>query len=422
MKLKLYKYMALILHPFLVLYLFYRLYKGKEDPNRIGERLGKIKIERPKNKIIWLHAASVGEVLSVIPLLKMIEEHYLQYRILLTTGTVSSSKIIVGKVSEQIIHQFVPIDSPAAVKRFLEFWKPEIALWVESEFWPNLLQEAAKNMPIICVNGRISDYSYNKWSRYSDSINQLMKCFSLVLAQSRQDAERFIKLGAGNVYMAGNIKYSIPDWSVDENKLAKLKDETSNRLIFMAASTHSDEEAQIAYVHSKLKEKYSDILTIISPRHINRKKDIVESIKAINNKLNISIRSLDQEITKDTDIYIADTMGEYGILYRLTTAVFIGGSLVPHGGQNLLEPARLGNLIILGPYMHNFREITEDFLAAKAAVQVNNKEDLYDKLSILLDNKKEIENYTKNAKQLVSKSNNNINIVFEKIDSFLSLI
>jgi 3-deoxy-D-manno-octulosonic-acid transferase len=374
MILTLYRLLTRLAGPIIAIYLLKRKRAGKEDSARFKERFGYASLQRPNGQLVWIHAASVGEALSVIPLINKLAGLNNDINFLLTTGTTSSAKMVENRLAKNAFHQYVPIDTIGAVNRFLAHWQPNLALWVESEFWPNLVTKGAKSCPVILINARISDSSYVKWQRYSSLGKQILGCFSLCLAQSKQDADRLVVLGAANVKYEGNIKYDSPPLPFDLLAMDNMVKMIGKRTIWMAASTHPWEEKIIAQIHKNLKNQHPDLLTIIAPRHPKRAEEILNDIAPLG--LNIAMRSKDEAITKDTDIYLADTLGELGLFYRLSPVVFIGGSLVPRGGQNPLEAARLDCSIIFGPYMYNFTEIKAEFLDKNAAIVISDNESL----------------------------------------------
>jgi 3-deoxy-D-manno-octulosonic-acid transferase len=381
---KLYKFITLLASPFINLYLLKRKMIGKEDPARFNERLGRPGRARPEGNIVWIHAASVGESLSVIPLINRLAEQFPDIKILLTTGTTTSAKLVETRLPANAFHQYIPVDSILAVKRFLKNWQPGLALWVESEFWPNLLTETAKQCPVLLINARISDRSFATWKKYRSISTQLLNNFSLLLPQSKQDAIRLKELGGSHIKLIGNLKYDAPTLPADAEKLNALTTAIQNRPVWVAASTHPNEEEVLAEAHKIVKAAYPDLLTIIVPRHAHRGKDLSSQLEALQCK--VALRSAEQPITSDTDIYIADTMGELGIFYRLANIVFIGGSIIKHGGQNPLEAARLGAAIITGPHMENFRDIMTEFEENKACIRIQDTASLASTIQELLQN------------------------------------
>jgi len=420
MLLKIYKFLTFIGSPLIDLYLLKRKKTGKEDARRFPERLGYAAFPRPKGTLVWVHAASVGEALSVLPIIKKLSARHEEVNFLLTTGTTTSAKLIESRLPDKAFHQYVPVDMPLAVRRFLKHWKPDLALWVESELWPNLVTQTGKKCPMILVNGRISDNSYRKWQRYRSLGQQILSRFTLTLPQSNIDAERFEDLGARNVKYLGNIKFDAPALPSDSQKMGELISQVGERPVWLAASTHEGEEKMIANIHKELKEENPELLTIIAPRHPKRVSDIIKDIKEF--ELNVAIRSKEENIEEETDIYIADTLGELGVFYRLVPIVFIGGSLVDKGGQNPLEAARLDCTIIYGPYMDNFKEIKSEIEDAHAAVCVNNKNNLQETVLELIKDHERQENLAKAAHKLVDDKSGVLDSFVEEIIPYLDKV
>ncbi|MDA0782270.1 MAG: 3-deoxy-D-manno-octulosonic acid transferase [Rickettsiales bacterium] len=420
MLLKLYKFLTFIGSPLIDLYLFKRKKTGKEDSKRFPERLGYPAFPRPEGTLVWVHAASVGEALSVLPIIKKLSDSNEDTNFLLTTGTTTSAKLIESRLPDKAFHQFVPVDMPLAVRRFLKHWKPDLALWVESELWPNLVTQTGKKCKMILVNGRISDNSYRKWLRYKSLGQQILRCFTLTLPQSKLDAERFEALGAGNVKYFGNIKFDAPALPSDSQKMGELVSQVGERPVWLASSTHENEEVIIANIHKELKEENPNLLTIIAPRHPKRMAEIVKDIKETG--LNIAVRSKEEPIEEETDIYIADTLGELGIFYRLVSIVFIGGSLVDKGGQNPLEAARLDCTIIYGPYMDNFKEIKHELEEAEAVICVNNKSDLKNTIEELIKDHERQDELAKSARKLVDEKAGVLDSYVKEINTYLEQI
>ncbi|MBL6946108.1 MAG: 3-deoxy-D-manno-octulosonic acid transferase [Rhodospirillales bacterium] len=384
MILPLYKIATTLGAPFIRLYLSGRMRRGKEDRSRFGERLGRAGAKRPDGPLVWIHGASVGESISALPLIERLQNETPSLRVLLTTGTVTSANLMAKRLPEGAVHQFVPVDRLPYVRAFLNHWRPDLVLWAESEFWPNLVVETSRRgTPMVLINGRISDRSFGRWQRYSGTIRALLGCFALCLGQSEIDAERLRRLGAPNSKYLGNLKYAAPPLPADEGKLDAVKRRSVGRRIWVAASTHAGEEEICGRIHGQLKTDIGGLLSIIVPRHPNRGQEIAQNLRTTG--LQVALRSAGEEIAPDTDIYVADTIGELGIFYRLAEITFIGKSLVPMGGQNPLEAACLGRAIVFGPNMTNFREISRSLVEAGAADQVPDEAKLAVTLRKLFD-------------------------------------
>lgn len=401
MQFLIYRFLTYLIIPFIYPYLLYRKSKGKEDPGRMKERFGYSSQTRQTGPLIWFHAASVGESVSVLTLLNAIMREYPSVNILVTTGTVSSAKVLAGRLPSKVIHQYVPIDIVSAVTRFLNYWQPDVALWVESELWPNLLVETHRTgCKMIQINARISENSYRKWKKYNQLGRMMMNCFSLSLAQSEADKDRLTDIGAKNAKFPGNLKYDAPALPADPEKLGKMAQQVSGRPMWVAASTHAGEEQMIINTHVALVQKFKNLLTIIIPRHPARGSEVAGLIPP---QIQYSMRSNKDDVKPETAIYIADTIGELGIFYRISGIVFIGGSLVEHGGQNPLEPARLECAIITGPHIWNFEKIYNEMEQENAVVKIKDEKELTAEIDELLSDDINRLNYTKCAQAFVDK-------------------
>jgi 3-deoxy-D-manno-octulosonic-acid transferase len=358
-----------------------RLKQGKEDPDRIGERRGMSRDLRPHGPLVWIHGASVGEVLAAAALIERLRA--LNLRILLTSGTVTSAAIVAKRFPPDIIHQYVPYDSPRYVERFLDHWRPSLALFIESDLWPNLiLSSAARRLPMVLINGRMSPRSFPRWRRMAGTISALLGRFEVCLAQSGVDAERFAALGSRNVVMTGNLKLDVPAPPADPAKLERLMSVTRGRPVIAAASTHPGEEEIWLETHRRLAGFFPSLMSVIVPRHPARGEAIARAVAA--SGLKVGLRSREEWPTAATDIYVADTMGELGLFYRLAPIVFMGGSLVEHGGQNPIEAVKLGASIVHGPHVFNFTDVYEALDRAGGARSAGTQEALVKQLGQLL--------------------------------------
>ena len=358
-----------------------RLKLGKEDPERVGERRGVSADVRPAGPLVWIHGASVGEVLAAAALIEKLRA--LNLRILLTSGTVTSAAIVAKRFPADVIHQYVPYDSPRYVTRFLDHWRPSLALFIESDLWPNLiLSSAARRLPMVLINGRMSHRSFPRWRRVSGTISALLGRFDVCLAQSELDGERFAALGSRNVTVTGNLKLDVPAPPADTGKLERLMSMTRGRPVVVAASTHPGEEEILVETHKTLAGFFPGLLTVIVPRHVDRGTAISGMITA--SGLQPALRSREELPTAATDIYVGDTMGEMGLFYRLASIVFMGGSLVEHGGQNPIEAVKLGASVVHGPHVFNFTDVYEALDAAGGARRADTQEALVKHLGQLL--------------------------------------
>ena len=384
MFIRIYNFMIRILYPLVIKrYINKRKQNGKEDIKRFNERIGKPKMKRPEGKLIWFHGASVGESLSMLPLITRLLELYPNLHIMVTTGTVTSAELMNKRLPERAFHQYIPIDNPTFAARFLRHWKPDLALWFESELWPAMLSNIkARNIPLLLVNGRISNKSFKRWQQFDFICKELLDCFTFCLGQSEEDAYRLRVLGAKEAICLGNLKYAGFQPPVDPAKREEIAAQIGNRPLWNVSSTHNDEELKIGKFLKRVQDKVPGLLTIIAPRHPNRGPEIQEALNEIG--LKTALRSKGEKITDTTDVYIADTIGEVGIWYDLAPLVFIGGSLIPHGGQNFMEPSRMRDAVIVGPHMFNFTDAMNRAKKADAVIQVNDVNELEENVTQLL--------------------------------------
>jgi 3-deoxy-D-manno-octulosonic-acid transferase len=353
--------------PLAPLLLARRLKRGKEHRRRLAERRGIARLARPPGALVWVHGASVGELAAVLPLIERIAARGLG--VLVTTGTVTSGGFAEQRLPPGVIHQFVPLDLPRFVRRFLGHWRPDLALFVESDLWPNMIVEASRaGVPLIVVNGRLSENSFRRWRLLPAMMVNLLARFDLCLARNATDAARFAELGAARVVAAGELKFDVPDLPADPANLTDLQDRIGDRPVIAAASTHAGEEGAMIEAHRRLRDHFPGLLTLIAPRHPERGPGVAELAVAAG--LKAALRSRGERLDGETDIYVADTMGELGLIYRLAPMVFIGGSLVRHGGQNPIEAAKLGAAILHGPHVSNHAEVYDALDAAHGAEEV----------------------------------------------------
>jgi len=342
---------VIIISPLIILF---RIVKGKEDIKRVGEKFC-IYSQKKNKKKIWIHAASVGELMSVVPIIRKLEKNKKIKNILLSTSTTSSAKIFKKLRLKKTSHIYFPLDNKYIVKKFIRYWQPELAIFIDSEIWPNMFCNLkSNNIPIILMNARITERSFNRWQIFSKFANQVFEKISLALPQNIETLKYLKLLKVKNIRVAGNLKYYDQKSNYDE-KAKLLKNKFKDFKLWCAASTHSDEEVLIGKLHKKLKRSEKKLITIIIPRHINRTNEIINDLNNLD--LNCITHSSNQKLRKNTDIYLVDSYGESSKFYSLTNVCFVGGSIIKHGGQNPLEPARLGNYIISGPNVKNFKEI-----------------------------------------------------------------
>jgi 3-deoxy-D-manno-octulosonic-acid transferase len=373
--LKIYRMATRLAAPIAPLILAWRTRRGKEEPDRHPERYGLASAPRPSGFLIWFHAASVGEVNAALPVIDAIATTRPELRILLTTATVTSARLARVRLPKGAMHQYVPLDRQGYIKRFLQHWRPDVAVLVESEIWPNLVLETkALGIPLMLINGRMSTTSFKAWRRRPGLSRPIFSAFDLVLAQNDALAERFAQLGAPQARDAGNLKADAPPPPVDEAGKAELAAAFGARPMWLAASTHPGEDGVIGAAHGLIKKALPNLLTIVVPRHPERGAAIGEQLRA--EGLSVTRRSSGGLPDAGTDIYIADTIGELGLFYALAPVAFIGGSLVRHGGQNPVEAIKLGTAVLTGPNVQNFRDSYTELLKAGGAKEVQCPESL----------------------------------------------
>ena len=367
--------------PLASLWLKRRLRRGKETEERLGERYGLSPIERPEGPLVWVHGASVGELSAVFPLIEKLREQ--QVRVLVTSGTVTSAEVAKKRLPEDVLHQFIPLDAPRFVYRFLSHWKPDLGIFVESDLWPNLIIASAKaRIPLLLVNGRMSEDSFKAWRSLKRTAAAILGKFDVCLAQSALDAERYSELGIPVVRVTGNLKLDVPAPPADSAKLKAMQDVIGERQVFVAASTHPGEEAAIIEAHRRIRKVRPRLLTIIVPRHPERGMEVLQQAVATGARGMLRSRNVTPDLR--TDIYVADTIGELGLFYRLAHVVFMGGSIVEHGGQNPIEAAKLARPILHGPNVWNFADIYAALDAARGAEEVENLGHMAQRVSDLL--------------------------------------
>lgn len=340
--------------PLMPIALSWRARRGKEDRARLGERFGRASKPRPAGRVVWVHAASVGETNAIMPLVERMTRS--GFSVVFTSVTLTSADVAAQRLPSGACHQFAPLDAPPLIGRFLDHWRPDLALFVESELWPTtIVRLAATGIPQILVNARLSERSFRGWRRLGGVAHAILGRIPLCLAQSAQDAERYAALGVPRVEVIGNLKFDAPAPEADARILEEFRRMVGGRPIWVAASTHAGEEAIVAEAHRILQGRFDSLLTIIVPRHPERGDEIRAELAA--KGLRTVQRSRSENFDDTTQVYIADTLGELGLFYRVAPIAFLGGSLIPHGGQNPIEPVRLGAAVLHGPNVHNFSDI-----------------------------------------------------------------
>ena len=392
--------------------------RGKEDRERFGERTGITSHARPDGSLVWIHAASVGEAQSVLALIDRLLARLPGLVVLVTTGTVTSAAMMAKRLPAGAIHQYVPVDRAPWVRRFLDHWRPDAVLWVESELWPNLVTEIGRRkIPMALVNGRMSARSYKGWARVPGMASRLLSAFDLVLAQDETTGQRFGGLGAQHVQVTGSLKYAADPLPADPEAASVLVDQIDGRPFWLAASTHEGEEEEIVAAHRMAEQIDPSLLTIIVPRHPARAAVLVRDLRR--GGLRVAQRSKGEPIDPKTQIYLADTMGELGLFYRLTDIAFVGGSLVPKGCQNLLEPAQLDCVVLHGPDTTNFQIIAADLHRAEACVEVSDHRELARQVILLMADDGRREGLISAAKQVATDNVSVIDTVLQALEPVL---
>jgi len=356
----------------------YRLKNGKEDADRLSERFGMPSLDRPDGPLLWVHVASVGEAQSMLYIINLFLKQNLSASVLVTSITKTSAALLEKRLPQRAFHQYLPVDRPKWVKRFLKYWNPSLILWAESELWPTIISEIGKShLPMALINGRMSNKSYKNWSRAKGMIENILSSFTVIMTQTDKDKNYFLSLGARSVVTTGNIKFAANPLPVDPQDLDVLKLAILGRPLWVYASTHAGEEELAAETHISLLEKFPDLLTIIIPRHPERRNQICSALQSY--QLSVTLRS-EQKILPDsqTDIYLVDSLGELGLFYTLSPLSVIGRSFSKDGGggHNPLEAAQLGSAVFHGPHIQNLQDIYLPMDAQKAAYCIDSPEKL----------------------------------------------
>tara|TARA_B100001540_G_scaffold316152_1_gene345263 strand:- start:106 stop:1353 length:1248 start_codon:yes stop_codon:yes gene_type:complete len=367
--------------------IIYRILKKKEDPKRFLEKVGKFSKKNKSNNLIWFHGSSVGEILSIIPLIEKLEKRKNIKKILITTNTVSSAKIIKKLKLKKTFHQFFPLDTDFLVEKFLNHWKPKVVFFVESEIWPNMiLKIKERKIPLILVNARITKKSFQNWKGFHYFSKTIFNKFDLCLGQNRKTCDYLKILGAKNIKKIGNLKFSESIYELKDKLKFKIRKKfQKKKIIFIAVSTHKGEELFCGKVHANLKKKYKNIISVIIPRHVHRAEEIKKELNS--DKLNVHLHTSNKPINSKTDVYLVNTFGETKTFLKLSKTAFMGKSIYAKGGQNPLEAARLGNRIIHGPHIENFTEVYDFLKKQRISTKIKSYKDL-ENLVIKFDNKK----------------------------------
>jgi len=419
--LTLYKILIFLITPVLYGLLFMRKIKGKEDPKRINERRGFSSLPCPNGHLIWIHAASVGEAQSALILIDRIHKSNANIYFLVTTGTVTSATLMANRLPSiskaRAFHQYVPLDHPIWVNRFLDHWQPDLSLWMESELWPTMLDSLRRRqIPALLINARLSDVSFTRWKLVKGFIKKILSAFNIIITQTPKDAERYKSLTTQQVAATDNIKYSATPLPYDENDLSALNTAIKKRPFWVYASTHDGEEKLACDIHENLKAQFPDLLTIVVPRHPERR----ESLKNIHP--HATFRGNNKQLPDaNTEIYIADTLGELGLFYSLCDIAMIGRSFSHDGGggHNPIEAAQLNCAIMTGPHVQFQKEIFKALHDADAVLQVQDKEEFQEQLAHLLSDQNARKQYQENAKTFSDLKNKAVDDVMEQINLFI---
>ena len=384
--------------------IFFRILKRKENPRRFLEKFSLQKKKRGQGKLIWFHCSSVGEFLSVIPILEKLEKEKDIKNILLSTSTLSSSKIFNKFKFKKTIHQFYPIDNPLIINKFLDHWKPSSVFFVESEIWPEMLRILKlRKIKIFLLNARISKKSFAKWKNLKKIGIKIFNMFDYIFPQNKQTFNYLKYFNVKNIKILGNLKFSETEKLESYKSLSKI---FKKRKIICAASTHNNEEEIISDIHLSLSKNIKNLLTIIIPRHIERSKTILQNLKE--KKINYICHSENKKLRKDIEVYLVDTYGDSKAFYSISKVVFLGGSFVPRGGQNPLEPVRYGCNIVHGKHIYNFTEIYDMLNKNKLSFKAENfselKKIIYNLLIKKQNNKKKVNKFKKIGKNILAKN------------------
>ena len=406
-----------VISPVLPLWLKHRAKAGKEDLSRQSERFGIASLQRPAGQLFWMHGASVGEVTMLLPLIDKVLEEYPQAHVLVTSGTTTSAELMAKRLPAGAFHQYVPLDTPKAATAFLEHWKPDMALWAESEIWPNLLiQTKSRNIPMALINARMSKKSVQGWFKRRKSAQSLFGCFDVILAGDEASANGLSWILGKNIESAGSLKEAAPILPVNTAELEKLKAQIGNRPVWCAASTHKGEEELILAAHNKVQTKHPHALLILALRHPERKDQVCQ----LNGAELMKIRSADDIIEQDTNIYLFDTIGEMGLAYSLSDVTFVCGSLVEGlMGHNPLEPARFGNAVLTGAHISSFADSYMSMIAFDAAQRILSPKMVGDAVSELFSNPDKLARQQRLAFDYAQSRNAVLDYVWDKLTPVL---
>ena len=406
-----------VIAPALPLWLKRRALKGKEDPARQSERFGTASIARPAGQLFWMHGASVGEVTMLLPLIDKVLAEYPTANILVTSGTTTSAELMAKRLPARACHQYIPLDTPKAVTAFLEHWKPDMALWAESEIWPNLLlQTKARNIPMALINARMSEKSVQGWFKRRKSAQSLFGCFDLILAGDEATANGLSWLLGREIESAGSLKETAPALPVNEAELARLEAQIGSRSVWCAASTHKGEEEIILAAHKEIRAAHPKALLILALRHPERRKEVAPLLS----KIRHAHRSDDEAVTPATSVMVWDTIGEMGLAYSLSDVTFVCGSLVEGlMGHNPLEPARFSNAVLTGAHISSFADSYMSMIAFDAAQRILSPTMVGDAVSGLFSNSESLMRQQQLAFDYAESRNAVLDYVWDKLTPVL---
>jgi 3-deoxy-D-manno-octulosonic-acid transferase len=403
--------------PLVPLFLRTRIWRGKEHPARVQERVGIPSRPRPPGPIAWMHGASIGECLSLLPC--MDEFIARGFHIVVTSGSLGSARLLADRLPEGSFHQFLPLDISQYALRFLDYWHPEIALIAESEIWPNILHAIKqRRIPLVSINARLSEKSFSRWCKARKAAAGAFGMIDLCLAQTNEDAARFAELGASDVRVVGNLKFDAKPPPADPTELSSLMSRIGARPVWAAVSTHAGEGEIVADAHLALRAQFPTLLTIIVPRHPARGDAIAQMLAR--KALRVARHSQHAVLGNDTEIYLADTLGETGLIYRASMLAFIGRSLTAKGGQNPIEAAKLNCAILHGPHVGNFREVYATLDAGEGALCVTDQKTLSDAVGYLLSDAHALRRMARNAAHIAEQQSGATARVMQAIEPYLA--
>ena len=414
MGIKIYNILLYLFFPVILFFFFLRVLIGKEDKSRFLEKLCFISRARPKGKLVWIHACSVGEVRSSYNIIKSFMKD--GYKILVTTNTYLSSLDVENKFSKSVVHQYLPLDINFFIKKFLKYWKPEKVILIESEIWPNIIYLVNKlKIPLFLLQARFSNNSIKKWALCGNFLKNVLEKFSLIIPQSLSDKKKIAKYVPEKISIVANLKFSSDTLKFSDKEKNNLQKYLKNKIIVSAVSTHKGEEQiiinQIRHLISK-----KNILIIVQPRHPNRNKKIISFLK----KQNLTFKQRSKKETPDfnTKVFLFDTFGETGLLMEISNIIILGGTLTSIGGHNPIEAAQLGKCIVVGPYINKIEEVINDFLKHEAIKKITKTGQLNQVIEKLINDKKYSKRISKNARELTLKYFNSETLIYKKIESF----